>query len=298
MAKNIPILVVKGNSLAEAYEKALISLYENGVEMSTQYDKEGDPKSLDATMTVIVNNPCADPMISKVFPGGIADLKEYVMELQGYKDHWCKNMNDPDDKRWLYTYSGRLTNYGVWKELVDGKSTNVGHCDINQIENIIEKLCKQPHTRQAQAITWMPELDADSFDPPCLQSLFYRILEDDDGTWWLNCNVRFRSNDLYDAHFMNAFGFIFFNKEIIADEIAKRTGKTVKLGRMCWFADSMHIYGHRINDFKEKFYNKLKTTKFEDRVYNLGDEMIAEMYNEAEADVLRKIKEYDETHTK
>jgi len=31
-------------------------------------------------------------MIHKAFPGGIDDLKEYVMELKGFKDDWVKNL--------------------------------------------------------------------------------------------------------------------------------------------------------------------------------------------------------------
>ena len=54
-----------------------------------------------------------------------------------------------------------------------------GHFNINQIERVISKLCAQPFTSQAQMITWMPNLDLDCFDPPCLQSLWYRILEDE-----------------------------------------------------------------------------------------------------------------------
>ena len=30
-------------------------------------------------------------------------------------------------------------------------------------------------------ITWMPNMDLDCYDPPCLQSLWYRIVEDEDG---------------------------------------------------------------------------------------------------------------------
>ncbi len=36
--------------------------------------------------------------------------------------------------------------------------------------------------------------------------------------WWLNCNVRFRSNDAWGASFMNMFGFIQFNRDVIAAE--------------------------------------------------------------------------------
>ena len=119
-------------------------------------------------------------------------------------------MNDPDDTRWEYTYHGRLADYGVWKELQNGKSVEAGPFKIRQLDNLIDKLSEQPFTRQAQAITWMPNLDLDVFDPPCLQSIWYRILEDEEGIWWLNTNIRFRSNDAWGANFMNMFGFVLF----------------------------------------------------------------------------------------
>jgi thymidylate synthase len=142
----------------------------------------------------------------------------------------------------------------------------------------------------------MPNLDLEVFDPPCLQSIWYRILEDDDGIWWLNTNIRFRSNDAWGANFMNMFGFTLFSKEVIADAVAAKTGKTVKLGRLNWQADSFHIYGKDIQAAKERLFDRLATTDFEDRVYEFHDEMIREMYDEAEAKVTAKIKAYDAAH--
>ena len=294
---NIPVLTVCEKSLAQAYEAALVALYKNGTRFKTQYDKPGDPLSIDCTMNITILEPESDPMIHMAFPGGIDDLKEYVLELQGYKDHWVKNINDPNDTRWEYTYHGRLKDYGVWKEKdKDEKSVEVGHFKINQIEKVIDKLCKQPFTRQAQMITWMPNLDTDCYDPPCLQSLWYRILEDEEGIYWLNCNIRFRSNDAWGAHFMNAFGFIQFNREIIANEVAKRTGKIVKLGRLNWQADSFHIYGKDIKAAKEMLFDRIDTMKLEERTYNFNDDFIREMYNEAEPKIIEKIKKFDKNH--
>jgi thymidylate synthase len=233
-------------------------------------------------------------MIHRAFPGGIENLKEYVMELTGSKDHWVKNINDPNDTRWEYTYHGRLAAYGSWQELADGKSKKAGFFSINQIEAVIDKLSNQPYTRQAQMITWMPNLDTDCFDPPCLQSLWYRIIEDEEGVWWLNCNIRFRSNDAWGASFMNMFGFIQFNKNIIAAGISKKTGKKVELGRMNWHADSYHIYGKDILNAKQLLFDRIESVKFADRTFNFGDDFIAEMYNEAEPAILEKIKNYDE----
>lgn len=296
---NIPVICVEEKTLAEAYEKALVRLYKEGTKFKTQYDKPGDPLSIDCTANITILEPETDPMIHKAFPGGIDDLKEYVMELKGFKDDWVKNMNDPDDTRWEYTYHGRLAAYGSWNELknpADKSSSFVAGFTVDQIELAIQKLIAQPFTRQAQMITWMPNLDAEVYDSPCLQSLWYRILEDEEGVYWLNSNIRFRSNDAWGANFMNMFGFVQFTREVIADEIQKRTGKTVKLGRMNWQADSFHIYGKDIEKAKGLLFDRIESMTFEERTYNFHDEFIQEMYQMAEPMILQKIKDYKERH--
>lgn len=295
--KNIPVITVSEKTLSQAFESALVGLYKQGTRFKTQYDKPGDPESLDCTMNITIEDPEAEPMIHMAFPAGIEQLKEYVLELKGFKDHWVKNMDDPDDTRWEYTYHGRLEKYGVWLEKNNSGSIEKGPFKINQIEAVIEKLSKQPFTRQAQMITWMPNLDLNCFDPPCLQSLWYRILEDDDGTYWLNCNIRFRSNDAWGASFMNMFGFIQFNKEIIAAGIGERTGKEVRLGRLNWQADSYHIYGKDIQQAKEMLFDRIAEMSIEERTYNFSDEFIREMYESAEPGIMEKIREYDAAHS-
>jgi thymidylate synthase len=289
--RDIPVLTVQGRSLAEAYERALVALYRGGIRCGTQYDKPGDPPSLDATMNITVGEPLAEPMIHKAFPGGLADLREYVYELEGRKDNWVKARNDPADTRWEYTYHGRLRNYGQWKERHDGHEAFTGPIKVDQIERVIDKLCLQPFTRQAQVITWMPNLDLDCYDPPCLQSLWYRIVEDAQGVQWLNVNVRFRSNDAWGANFMNMFGFIQFNRQVVAAAVERRTGKPTRLARMNWQADSYHIYGKDLEQARQRLFDRIATTSFEERVYRLSDPAIAEMYHEEEEAILRRIAE-------
>jgi thymidylate synthase len=291
---NIPVITVSEKSLALAFETALVELYNKGTKFKTQYDKPGDPESLDCTLNLTIEEPESEPMIHMAFPGGIEDLKEYVLELKGFKDNWIKNMNDPEDTRWEYTYHGRLKNYGAWQEKVGDKSEMKGDFCVDQIESVIDKLSKQPFTRQAQMITWMPNLDLDCFDPPCLQSLWYRILEDEKGVYWLNCNIRFRSNDAWGASFMNMFGFIQFNKEVIAAEVSRRTGKEVRLGRLNWQADSYHIYGKDIEQARAMLFDRLDGMQIEERTFNFSEDYIQQMYEAAEPVVLEKIKEYNE----
>jgi thymidylate synthase len=141
-------------------------------------------------------------------------------------------------------------------------------------------------------ITWMPGLDARVYDPPCLQSLWYRILEDEEGVWWLNCNIRFRSNDAWGASFMNMFGFIQFSREEIADRIAGRTGRVVRLGRLNWQADSYHIYGKDLEKAAGLLFDRVDTMPFEERIYHFHDGFIQEMYRMADLTIMPKIDRY------
>ena len=82
--------------------------------------------------------------------------------------------------------------------------------------------------------------------------MWFRILNDEQNKPTLNMNIRFRSRDAYDASFMNCFAFIHI-LEYIANEVRKKMGGEVKIGRYIDESDSFHIYGKRINDFEERF---------------------------------------------
>lgn len=261
MNGHIPVLFVEGNSLAEAWEKSVLEVYRKGCDIKTEYDKSGDPPSKDCTMTVVVHDPLMEPMIHRDMPGGLEDLQEYVLEVvEGIKDHCVRDVRDPDDTKWEYTYHQRLFNYtvpGIEKP-------------IDQIELISAKLAKVPYTRRAQAITWKVWEDNTCYDPACLQSIWCRLLKGEMDSWYLNTNVRFRSNDAYKAAFMNMFALIQLQMKI-ADRIAELSGKTIKLGRYVHQADSYHIYGSYFEEFQNRFLNAIATRDFAQRTYRYSD---------------------------
>jgi thymidylate synthase len=292
--RNIPVLHASGKTLAMAFENALVALDAGGARLKTQYDKPGDPESIDATMCITVDDPLADPMIHKAFPGGMADLREYVMELEGVKDSWTKVVSDPDDTRWEYTYHGRLARYGAYKDRVgDGAGEhNIYGCvnaHVDQFAAVVSKLARQPFTRQAQMITWVPSLDLECYDPPCLQRIWLRAAEED-GVLWLNFNVSFRSNDAWGAWMMNAFGITMMVDDLVAKPLAAAAGKEVRLGRLNWHADSWHVYGKDIAQFRARLIDRIPTTTFEDRTIMFWDPEVQEMYRECEPGLVEKIR--------
>jgi thymidylate synthase len=263
MDGNIPVLFVEGEGLAEAWEKSVLSVYNEGCDIKTEYDKPDDPPSKDCTMMIVVKNPLAEPMIHRDFPGGFDDLQEYVLEvLDGIKDHLIRtSAEDTDDTRWEYTYHQRLFQYSL------PRIENI----YNQIEIMSKKLAETPYSRRAQAITWKVWEDNYCHDPACLQSIWCRLLQGEDSDqWFLNTNIRFRSNDAYKAAFMNMFAFIQLQLRI-ADLISQFSGKNIVLGRYLHQADSYHIYGSYFDEFKERFMKAIKTRSFDERTYRYAD---------------------------
>lgn len=273
----IPVLVAEGDCIARAWENSLVKLYQEGCEISTQYDRPGDPASKDATMLITVTDPCQEPMIHRDIPGGFEDLQEYVMEVcEGIKDHWVRNAEDASDTRWEYTYHQRLFAYTV-PSLNDA---------IDQIEEMCQRLAKTGFTRRAQAVTWKVWEDSECYDPACLQSVWCRIIEQD-GLPRLSMNVRFRSNDAYKAAFMNIFALVQLQLRI-ARRVSELVGREIKLGRYCHLADSYHIYGANMAEFQARFLGAMENRDFEGRSMRYAD--VRDLMEETRPMILAKVR--------
>ncbi|MCK4887822.1 MAG: hypothetical protein KAS96_10575, partial [Planctomycetes bacterium] len=235
---NMPVLSVNASCLPEAWEKAVIAVWDDGLEIRTQYDKPEDPPSKDATVMVAIENPFAEPRIHKNFPGGPAELEAYRQEvIGGIHDHWI----DPAAGKWTYTYHERMFSYSPVEDIRDPNSSKPFEA-VDQIGYIIDALSDVSHTRRAQAITWMPTADPQTDDPPCLQRIWCRLAADGDGQMVLNMNTHWRSRDLYKAWFMNVYALTDLQR-IIAEKISEKIGEPVKIGRYVDISDSLHIYG-------------------------------------------------------
>jgi thymidylate synthase len=291
MNGNIPVLHVRGKSLAEAWEKSLVELYEKGARIRTEYDKGTSPPSLDATMLVEIEEPLGEPRIHRSFPAGLDFLEEYRQEVvDGIKDHWIRDKNDPTDTRWEYTYHERLFNYSFRTERGEARS-------VDQIAYVVQKLASAPHTRRAQAITWKVWEDLAIDDPACMQSLWFRLAPESparasgQATWVLNMNVRFRSNDAYEAAFMNMFALTSL-QESVARRLEAQMDERIILGRYVHIADSYHIYGSRLADFERRFLTQLRTRSFAERTWTT--EMAQPFFDEAKPLIRLKVEQETE----
>lgn len=192
---------VNAYTLPEAYHNALAVLEELG-EVVPCPDYNTTQKEV--SMTMCVETPLAEPMISRLFIGGFYELEQYRQEmLDGILDFEVEYGN------WTYTYHQRM-----------GK----------QIPFIIEELTRNPFSRRAVIDIRDWEKDSKSEDPACLQHIQYFIRDNK-----LHCKVLFRSNDACKATFMNAFALIMLQKRI-ADELH------IEVGTYTHRANSFHCY--------------------------------------------------------
>jgi len=249
LSAGIPVLLVRGRTLPEVWENSLLATWKEGIAVKTEYDKPEDPPSRDCTMIMIIEEPLAEPRIHRCFPGGLEDLEIYRLEVvEGVHDHWIA----PEEGKWTYTYHERLFSYSVGEERID------------QIAYIIDKLSKVPYSRRAQAITWKPDMDPKTDDPPCLQRIWCRLTEEN-GSFYLNMNTHWRSRDAFKAAFMNIFALTDLQR-LIADKLSERMGRKVLVGRYVDISDSYHIYGSYFKEI-EGFLKTLEQRTFEERTW-------------------------------
>ncbi|MCL2319390.1 MAG: thymidylate synthase [Treponema sp.] len=193
-------LFIKGRNLTEAYHRALIELESNGDIVDCS---DWNQKQKECAMTVHIEEPAAEPRISKLIIGGAYDLQRYVMELlDGIMDFKI-------NQGWDYTYHDRFSKY---------------------LPFVLGELKRNRESRRAIISIRDNEIDSRTSDPACMQSIQYFIRENK-----LDCMVLFRSNDLPEAFFFNAFGLI-----MLQERVARELG--VKLGTYTHRSNSMHCY--------------------------------------------------------
>ena len=193
-------IFIRGRNLTEAYHRALIELETMGniIECS-----DWNQKQKECAMTIHIEEPTAEPRISKLIIGGAYDLQRYVMELvDGILDFKI-------NKGWDYTYHDRFMRYMPY---------------------VIGELKRNRESRRAVISIRDNEVDSRNKDAACMQSIQYFIRGEK-----LDCMVMFRSNDLPEAFFFNAFGLIKLQEKVAAE-------LGVPIGTYTHRSNSMHCY--------------------------------------------------------
>ena len=247
---------VEGRTLPEAYHRALKTLDKYG-EIADCPDYEQLQK--ECTMTVRVEEPAAEPRISKLLICGPKELRQYELEiLDGILDFVIGKA----DHLWEYTYHQRYA---------------------PQLDFIISELKREPFSRRAVMSIRDFEVDSTNSHPACLQSIQYFIRGGK-----LDCCVLFRSNDLPEAFYMNAFALIRLQEKVAAE-------LGVPVGSYSHRSNSMHAYEKNFG-LIEGYVRKMETEPEEDLLYDyIGffKDMMEEYDGEIEAMVAEKRKQYN-----
>ena len=233
-------IFIKERSLTEAYHKALFELENRGSILDCS---DWDQKQKECAMTVHIEEPLAEPRISKLIIGGAYDLQRYVMELvDGILDFKI-------NAGWDYTYHDRFVKY---------------------LPYVCSELKRNRESRRAVISIRDNEVDSRNKDAACMQSIQFFIRNNK-----LDLMVLFRSNDLPEAFFFNAFGLI-----MLQEKVAMELG--VAVGTYTHRSNSMHCYE---KDFPllQNFVKAINEKQIEDLTYNYKDDwdeiMIAEIPN-------------------
>ena len=193
-------IFVRGRNLTEAYHRALTELETKGSILDCS---DWNQKQKECAMTVHIEEPLAEPRISKLIIGGAYDLQRYVMELvDGILDFKI-------NAGWDYTYHDRFSKY---------------------LPFVLAELRRNRESRRAVISIRDNEVDSRTSDPACMQSIQYFIRDNK-----LDCMILFRSNDLPEAFFFNAFGLI-----MLQEKVAGELG--VEVGTYTHRSNSMHCY--------------------------------------------------------
>ena len=256
-------IFVKEETLPMTYHEALSKLKEEG-EFADCAD--WGTTQIEVSMTMVVENPLKEPMISKLFIGGPRELEQYRQELlDGILDFEIEKGN------WVYTYHDRMVNYPLERDV------EYGIYSFDQIQFVIGELKRNPSSRRAVVLVRDPSIDAFSDDPACLQHIQYFIRDDK-----LHCKVLFRSNDACKATFMNAFGLI-----MLQQKIANVLG--LEVGTYTHRANSFHCYEKDI-PMLDGYYKTMHEKSFEDCTYDYVGEW-DELMEEYKSDIADEVTE-------
>lgn len=261
----IPSIHIARRTLPEVWEDTTMALLGIGNAVHTHYDptsKGGNYTSfpsLEGTVMMRIDEPFGEPRFHKHYLGGWLGMGDYKAEIEGVKDGWMISPKDVaqklktgkfkeirSDKRWNYTYSQRMRAYHYFDCKGDLKT-------VNQLEQVVKSLKREPTCKSAQCITWDPRWDHNDgqmdgsiwehYHSPCLQRFWFRLVPIKTG-YRLHVNAHWRSRDHLKAVPSNIFGITEGMHEYVRLRAQEEIGVTIERGPYTDISDSLHIYGH------------------------------------------------------
>lgn len=260
-------IIVHGSTIPDSWIKMIYNIYRYGRKNLMNANTDRWVKEIN-DMTVVIHDPQNMDLSVNPF---LVPLT--VEKIEAYKSEILSPLL-PEGK--AYTYGNKLRAYYYpsaqeIKNLVNSKEykdfefgkgpwldANVeykdNHCEINQIQDIIDALKRDPYSKACCAVTWhvADELMRKHKSSPCL--IFLQAIVQDER---LNLTVFFRSHDMTQGWPENAYGCAAIQKEIAE-------GIGVESGLLIITSGSAQIYAHyyqQVEDMLNKYNNIKKDYK-------------------------------------
>jgi len=205
-----------------AWENAVRFCMKNGYEIETEYGNSSKDMCSNIVLSGSAIHHIKRRILHPKFPTSGKHLSEYVKQFTP----------EFDASVFEYTYYNRLANYPI------GKDDNGVIYSLNQLENIKDSL---KTSRRLFAITWIPEIDLGSSEPPCLQSIQLRVLQEPDMDNYIYSKgqvevfLTWRSRDMFAAWMSNLAAIVF----MIYNNILEDKYEIIKITD---FVSMAHIY--------------------------------------------------------
>jgi thymidylate synthase len=255
-----PIIIIADN-LAEAWERAVISIMQGGVRKFVDAP-DYKTNTIESQMFLYVKNPFSKPRIHPSCALPIEQADDYAKNV-------IFGMSPEKENKHDYTYYSRLRKRRECPVIVDlpnviegeelrkkAQEMCKGKCMIevlDQVQKVIDTLKADKTRRSCVMNTWYPLRDLEKFGPraktssPCLVTMQPQIIENK-----LHLIVTMKTNDLYSAWPLNAYAFTELQK-YMAEQIG------VGLGSYTHFSVSMQIYEEMFEIAEELVKNPILT---------------------------------------
>ncbi len=208
--------VVRGNRIADVWIKTIDRVIRYGEIKMSEYGSK--MRELPVITWVCEDEDLQNPFIPEDWPG---ELRSIIgLENKEHIDAYIKNVFYESElpESTSYTYGQRLRAYPSEGKIID------------QVGYIVKKMKEFGTSRRAFAILWHPAIDQGDKSPPCITQI--HVLQ---GGGNLHLFAVVRSQDMFKAALLNAFGL-----RALQEEIANDLG--MKAGKLSITTNSAHIY--------------------------------------------------------
>jgi len=195
------LITVEAKNILIAWKKSLMGVYNYGIPMTDL--------ARNAVLSLKIDNVAdseVEDNFSRFFPMSLTDI-EVINDYFVFGRYEDQVVHD-----WTKIYRQRLVND-----------------KINQIKAIIDYLKQNPNGKRAQASIWQQSIDLKAEIAPCLQVLWFQIIEEK-----LDLHVHMRASDAYGKLLMNIHEFAAMQR-YVANQLGLKTGQFYQ------FIDTCHI---------------------------------------------------------